>query len=131
MNDTNISFYLKIYRIHVFVDTLRGIGCPRRICFMISDDGNSLLISPYPKKDLKSHSIPSKTYTYRGEGGVDISSYKLCYLIARMQNWATERSYRIPGTVYEDKRIAIFDLRRAEIIERERTTSPFLRYSDK
>ncbi len=67
---------------------------------------------------LKSHSIPSKTYTYKGEGGVDISSYKLCYLIARMQNWATERSYRIPRTVYEDKRIAIFDLRRAEIIER-------------
>ena len=116
MIDTNISFYPKIYRIHVFVESLRGIGSPRRICFMISEDGNSLMVTPYPKKDFKSHSVPAKTY--HGEGGFDISSYKLCRLIAGMHNWDTGRSYRIPGTVYEEKRVAVFDLKRAEIIER-------------
>lgn len=49
---------------------------------------------------------------------MDISSYKLCRLIAGMHNWDSKRFYRVPGTVYEDKRVAVFDLKRAVIIER-------------
>lgn len=116
MTDTNISFYLKHDRIHVFVDALRRIGSPHRICFMMSDDGNRLMVSPYTKRDLKSHIVPAETY--QGDGGLEISSYKLCHLIAGMQNWDNERSYRIPGTVYEDRQVAVFDLKKAEIIER-------------
>ena len=74
------------------------------------------MVTPYPKKDFRSHNVPGKTY--RGEGGIDISSYKLCQLIAKLHNWDTERSYRVPGVVYEGKKAAVFDLTRAEVIER-------------
>ena len=55
MADVYISFYLKANRIHIFMDTLRSIGSPQRICFMIEENGRTLLIAPYAQKDFKSH----------------------------------------------------------------------------
>ncbi len=114
MAATYISFYLKAYRIHGFVDSLRGIGNPKRICFMLSDDGNRLLLVPYYKRDLKSHNVPDKANS--GGGGVEISSYNLCGIISTRHKWDPARSYRVPGVVYPDKRIAAFDLTKAEPI---------------
>ncbi len=115
MYDTYISFYLRMYRIHVFVEALRGIGCPRRICFLMSEDGRNLMIVPYKKKDLISHSVPGKVYD--GRGGMGVNSYKLCQLIANRYKWDLAYSYRVPGMVFAEKRIAVFDLTRAEVIE--------------
>ena len=114
MDETYISFYLKAYRIHVFVDALRGIGSPRRICFMISEDRRSLLLAPYHKRDLKSHNVPQDVYN--GIGGMEISSMKLCRLIADLYSWDLSLSYRVPGRIYENMNVVIFDLPRAEII---------------
>lgn len=114
MNETYISFYLKAYRIHVFVDALRGIGSPSRICFMISEDRRSLLLAPYKKRDLKSHNVPKDVYS--GIGGMEISSMKLCRLIAELYSWNQSLSYRIPGQIYPEKKVVIFDLTRADII---------------
>lgn len=58
MADVYISFYLKANRIHIFMDTLRSIGSPKRICFMIEENGRTLLIAPYAQKDFKSHEVP-------------------------------------------------------------------------
>lgn len=113
--ETNISFYLRANRIHIFVDALRGIGEPSRICFMISKNGESLLITPYDKRDFKSHGVPQEVYS--GTGSMEISSIKLCRIIADLHGWQLYQSYRVPGKVYESKRIAIFDLDKAEIIE--------------
>ncbi len=113
--ETNISFYLRANRIHIFVDALRGIGEPSRICFMISESGESLLISPYDKRDFKSHSVPREVYA--GTESLEISSIKLCRIIAKLHDWDLSRSYRVPGKVYESKRIAIFNLNKAEAIE--------------
>jgi len=119
MDETYISFYLKASRIHVFVNALRGIGCPVRICFMISDDGRSLLLAPYKKRDLKSHSVPKSVYN--GSGGMEISSMKLCRLLADMYSWDLSLSYRVPGRIYESKRVVIFDLKAASVIHPENT----------
>ena len=70
MMETYISFYLKANRIHVFVDALREIGSPKRICFMISDDGKTLLVVPYQKRDFVSHKVPSEVY--KGVGGMEV-----------------------------------------------------------
>jgi hypothetical protein len=117
MEDTHISFYLKANRIHVFVDALRGIGSPARICFMISEDGRSLLLAPYPKRDFKSHGVPKEVYS--GAGGMEVSSMKLCRLIAAIYSWDLERSYRVPGVVRRDQNVVLFDLTKAEDVTRE------------
>ena len=117
MQETFISFYLKANRIHIFVDALRGLGSPSRICFMIEENGETLLIAPYEKRDFKSHGVPKEVYS--GTGGMEVSSMKLCRIIAGLHKWDTSRSYRVPGKVYAEKKVAIFSLKEAELIDRQ------------
>ena len=114
MADTYISFYLRNNRIHVFVDALRGIGSPKYVCFMISDDGNTLILRPYGKKDFHSHRVPPDVY--HGIGGFNLTSLRLCQILITEFGWDGDKSYRIPGRLNEDKRIVVFDLRRASKI---------------
>ena len=114
MQETYISFYLKANRIHIFVDALRGLGSPSRICFMIEENGETLLVAPYEKRDFKSHSVPSEVY--HGTGCMEVSSMKLCHIIASLHHWDLNRSYRVPGRIREEQKVAIFHLRSAEVI---------------
>lgn len=116
MTRTYLSFYLKASRIHIYVDALREIGSPARICFMIAEDSRTLLLAPYKKRDLKSHCVPAQVY--RGSGGMEVSSIKLCGLIAGLYSWDISKSYRIPGRIYYEKKAVIFELSKAEIIEK-------------
>lgn len=115
MQDTYISFYLKANRIHIFVDALRGIGSPSRICFMVEESGETLLVAPYGKRDFKSHSVPPVVYS--GTGGMEVSSFRLCRMIASLHHWDVSRSYRVPGKVYSEQKVAIFKLSEAEVID--------------
>ena len=118
MNETFISFYLRANRVHVFVDSLRGIGCPKYIRFYLQENGHTLAIAPYPKKDFRSHRVPPTVYTGTGVHGMEVCSLKLCQIIARMYQWDSNRSYRVPGFVLQDHTAAIFNLGQAETIER-------------
>ena len=84
--------------------------------FALRENGEKLWFAPYLKRDLKSHNVPDKAYS--GEGGLEISSYKLCGIIANRHGWDPEQSYRVPGVVYQDKKIAAFDLTKADPIEK-------------
>ena len=117
MNETYISFYLKASRIHVFVDSLRSIGSPRLVQFLISNDGSSLAMVPCNKKDFRSHRIPQNVYS--GKGKMEISSMKLCTVIAGLHAWDITRSYRVPGVLREGINAVIFELNKAEEIEKD------------
>ena len=112
------SFYLRANRIHVFVDSLRGIGCPRFIRFYLQENGHTLAIAPYTKKDFHSHRVPPAVYTGTGTHGMEVSSMKLCQIIARMYHWDSDHSYRVPGFVLQDRTAAIFNLGLAEVIDK-------------
>lgn len=114
MQETYISFYLRANRIHIFVDALRGLGSPSRICFMIEESGEALMIAPYEKRDFKSHRVPPDVYN--GTGCMEVSSMKLCRIIAGLHHWDLNRSYRVPGRIHEERKAAIFSLRAAEVI---------------
>ena len=51
-----------------------------------------------------------------GADSLDISSKKLCRLLAAQHNWDVSRSYRAPGVIVEEKGLAAFDLSKAEMI---------------
>lgn len=119
MYETNISFYLKSNRVHIYTEVLRGIGSPKRICFMIGKSGQTLLIAPYNKRDFKSHGVPGKVY--ESIDSMEISSIRLCRLIADTHNWDITRSYRVPGKINIKQNIALFELSKAEIIRRNST----------
>ena len=117
MNETYLSFYLRANRIHVFIDALRGIGCPKFISFMIDETGRSLAMVPYDKKDFYSHRVPFSVYN--GGKGMEVSSIRLCRILAREQNWDPEKSYRVPGDIIPKQKIALFYLTEAEEIRHD------------
>ena len=75
---------------------------------MLSQNGSSLLLVPYLKRDFKSHSVPEKVYN--GLAPMDVHSLKLCQIIAKIHGWDIGRSYRVPGSVWQDQEVVIFDL---------------------
>lgn len=75
---------------------------------------DSLLITPYSKRDLKSHKIPAEVYS--STGGFVVSAIKLCRLIASMHDWDMKKSYRVPGIIDKEQKVVIFQLTEAEEI---------------
>ena len=114
MNGVHISFYLKTSRIHIFTETLRLIGYPKRICFLISADGQALLIRAHENRDLKSHKVPQDVYD--GRRSFEISSWKLCKILADLHSWDLKHSYRIPGVLMRDRRSVRFSLDRKSVV---------------
>lgn len=114
MGETFLSFYLKANRIHVFVDALREIGQPTNICFMVDDNGKTLILKPYPRKDFHSHRVPQDVY--KGKKSMEVSSLRLCRIMAEMQCWNTSYSYRVPGVILPQQKICIYHLDQAERI---------------
>ena len=89
MTDTYISFYLRANRAHIFVEALRGIGEPKNICFLIDENGERLVLAPYPKKDFHSHRVLQSVYD--GSRGMEVCSMKLCRILAARYKWNLNR----------------------------------------
>lgn len=124
MSNYYISFYLKAYRIHIFVDALRAIGSPKRICFLIDNGMKHLAVIPYSTRDFKSHGVPDDVYN--GSTGLEISSFPLCQLLSTKYKWNANQSYRISGKVNNysmGQKVVVFDLESAEIINEKREES--------
>ena len=116
MGDTYISFYLRANRVHIFVDALRIIGSPKFICFLLNEKNKTLAVIPYKKKDFRSHRVSPDVYD--GTDGMEVCSMKLCQIISNLYDWDSGRSYRIPGFVLKDHSAAIFNLRKADVIDK-------------
>ena len=117
MKDTYISFYLRANRIHIFIDALRGIDCPKFICFMIEENGKTLIMAPYPKKDFHSHRVSKDVYN--GARSMELCSMPLCQIISKLYQWDSNCSYRVPGVIIPKQNIVMFYLDEAEVIEHD------------
>ena len=118
-SDTYLSFYLSTSIIHIFRSTLREIGNPKFIRFLVKEDGQSIIMEAYHKKDFRSHRVPKPTDNK--EWKMEVRSLPLCTLLQNKLNWTDGRSYRIPGKVYPQQRLAVFDLSAAEQIQQAGT----------
>ena len=114
MDNLYISFYLRSYRIHVTVASLRKIGCPERICFLLNKEQKRIAIIPYKKRDFKSHKVPKEVYHSRDS--LEISSFLLCRYYSEACNWDIHSSYRIPGEYYVQQNAIVYSLAEAEQI---------------
>ena len=114
MTDTYISFYLRNNRIHIFVEALRGIGSPKYVRFLIAEDGGSLVLAPYDKKDFCSHRV--SPMVYNGKSSLELTSIRLCKLLSAEFGWDCSKSYRVPGKVNKTHGVVMFNLRMASEI---------------
>lgn len=64
-----------------------------------------------PKKDFHSHRVPCDVY--RGKKRMEVSSLRLCRIIADMHQWNVNYSYRVPGVIISRQRICVFYLDQA------------------
>ena len=117
-SDTYISFYLSTSRIHIFRSTIKEIGNPKFIRFLVKDDGKSMIMEAYHKKDFHSHRVPKDS---NGHWEMEIRSLPLCTLLQNRLNWKSGQSYRIPGKTYSQQGLAVFDLTAAEQIQQARS----------
>lgn len=113
--NTYISFYLRNNRIHIFIDSLRGIDSPKFISFLIDEKGNNLVLIPYDKKDFHSHRVPVSVY--QGKKGLELTSIRLCKTMAKKFSWDTNKSYRVPGIIYNQQKIVVYNLLKAVSIK--------------
>lgn len=112
MAETHISFYLRNNRMHIFAEALRGIGSPQYICFLMGNNGESLVLAPYHKKDFHSHRVPQSVY--RGKKSLELTSIRLCTMLTASFHWDASMSYRVPGAIIEQQKIVVFDLKNAQ-----------------
>ena len=76
--------------------------------------GAYFLVLPYTKKDFVSHRVPDSVYSRSGH--MEVNSKKLCRILAEQHGWDVTRSYRVPGVIVLEKKLAAFDLTKAEPI---------------
>lgn len=109
MNETTyISFYLRENRIHVFCKTVRTIGEPRFVRFLINGDGTSMIMEPYDKMEFQSMRVPNGIYSMTGK--MEFRSTPLCRLLSLRLGWDTMCSYRVPGKILTKQGLVLFDL---------------------
>ena len=113
-NETYISFYLNSSRIHIFRKAIKEIGNPKFIRFLVKEDGKSMIMEAYIKKDFQSHRVPQ--IRDNANWKMEVTSIALCSLLKNRLNWEDNKSYRIPGKTYSGQHLAVFDLSAAEKI---------------
>ena len=114
MSGIHISFYLKAGRIHVFSQSLRCLGNPGRICFLIARDGQTLMMRPHKCRDFISHKVPREVYG--GGRPFEVSSRRLCRVLAGIHGWDCNCSYRAPGKAAEGSKEILFFLDKADML---------------
>ena len=109
--DVYISFYLKHNSINIHKNAIEAIGKPLYIRFLINQDGSSMIIQPYYKKDFNSFRVPTA-----GTWDMRISSKALCTVISNRHRWEKDCSFRVPGKTIKHQNIVVFDLLAAQRI---------------
>ncbi len=116
-SDTYISFYLTTSRLHIFRRTIKDIGNPKYVRFLVKGDGQSMIMEAYHKKDFHSHRVPKEAKN--GHWEMEVSSLPLCTLLKNRLQWEDGKSYRVPGKTYPQQCLAVFDLSAAELIQQD------------
>lgn len=122
---TYLSLYGKCGKIHVFKACLRALGYPRFIRFRLNPDGR-ILLEPHDRISLTSFRVPKHIDGVEAEQ-MEVSTTALIRAVFREFNFDLNKSYRLEGQLYEEQRVAIFNIATAKRIgndEPENTQLP-------
>ena len=109
---SRLSFSLKRRRVLIHRSTLRALGLPQNIRFLLNKKKVRVAVQCCEAIDRDIFSVPdlkpSETF--------EISSINFLKIIYGLAKWDEERSYRVSGTLYKANRLIEFDLMDAETI---------------
>lgn len=119
--NTYISFYLRYNTVHVFVNAVREIGRPKFVRFLVNGNEMMMVMQPHYRKEIVSFRVPDSILmnSYGTHDAFQIHSKAFCQVLSGKMGWDSSCSYRIPGKIYPKQQIVRFDLKQAELIQRD------------
>lgn len=84
---------------------------PKFIRFSVNEENILMAVEPYHRKTFTSFAVPPNLYSYNG--AMIVYSKSLCGLLYSKMNWDKDKLYRIPGKIFKEQKIAVFDLTNA------------------
>lgn len=113
-NNICISFYLREAAIRIHRRTLNSINNPSFVEFLINNEQKTFAVRACGKKSLTAfhvrENIDSKT------DKVEFYSLPLCLILARLNNWDENGSYRVFGKAYPEQGVVALDFSNSEAI---------------
>jgi len=114
-----ISFYLREAAIRIHRRTLNHINNPLFVEFLFSDDKKAFAVRSCRDKSLRSFRVRVNINSQTDK--VEFYSLPLCNLLARLNNWDINSSYRVFGKAFPEQDVAVFNFSSSEVISDEVT----------
>ena len=121
---TYISFYLSDSTIRIFKTTVRALGTPPFLQFLVHPNGQSMVMQPCGTRSFTTIRVSSNIYSDNGK--TQVYSKGLCRLLANKLNWDINCSYRTPGRLIPHQKIVVFDLSQATVTSQSSSYKPIL-----
>lgn len=107
-----MSFSLKRYRVLIYRSTLKRIGEPSYIRFLLNRKQKRVAVQSCEVIDNESYEVPD----YDSWEQFEIASQKFISLIYKMAGWDIEKTYRVFGYPVEKYRLVLFCLEEGQEI---------------
>lgn len=121
-NRTGISFSMKRGRVLIYRCTLRSLGVPKNIRFLLNVKKKRIAVRVCEAIDRDSFKVPE--FEKGGKDQYEISSKSFLKMVYRIAGWNCNNTYKITGMVYSENRLVEFDLMEALIIADEEFVDP-------
>lgn len=121
-NKVGISFSLSRGRVLIHRLTLRSIGMPSNIRFLLNTGAKKVAVQACESIDRDSFKVPSLNEV----GSYEITSLNFINVIYRLAGWRKDRSYRIYGTIFIKNRLVEYNLLEAVEISEDEFIDPEL-----
>ncbi len=113
---TVISFYLSSNTLRVSTKAIRELDSPSYVRFLVNPDKELMAMESYDRKEFTSFRIQKKVLLDSKSNSFRIRSKKFCQIVARQMGWDAGKSYRVPGNVYHNLKVAVYRLEEASVI---------------
>ena len=122
---TGISFSMKRRRVLIYRCTLRALGMPKNLRFLLNMKKKRVAVQACEAIDRDSFKVPE--FNLGSKDQYEITSQNFLNIIYKTAEWDREKTYRMSGTVYPENRLVEFDLKNVEEISEEEFVDPEMR----
>lgn len=119
-----ISFSMKRRRLLIYRSTLRGIGMPKNIRFLLNIKMKKIAVQACEAIDRDSFKVPPLEQGTKEQ--FEITSINFLNMLYKIAGWKRDCTYRLYGQAYPDNRLVEFRLDDADVIGDEDFVDPDL-----
>lgn len=119
---TGISFSMKRRRVLIYRSSLRALGMPSNIRFLLNMKKKKVAVQACEAIDRDSFKVPE--IIDGGKDQYEISSVNFLKMVYKLAGWKDDGTYRIAGVVYLENRLVEFELGDAVKIADEEFVDP-------